>query len=57
LHKTQFTVCVREWSGDKFDQYATEADGYEQFLKRVREWQKAGHEVRVGVESTGNSEP
>jgi hypothetical protein len=55
LHKTQFTVCVREQSGDKFKRYATEATGYEAFLKRVQAWQEAGHEVRVGVESTGNT--
>jgi transposase len=55
LHKTQFTVCVRGKNGDKFEQYETDAEGYEQFLKRVRVWQKAGQEVRIGVESTGNT--
>ena len=55
LHKTQFTVCVRCREGDKFGKYPTTAEGYEAFLKIVSKWQKAGHEVRAGVESTGNT--
>jgi transposase len=51
LHKTQFTVCAE----GKFEQYSTESEGYGRFMKRVRTWQEAGHEVRVGVESTGNT--
>jgi transposase len=55
LHKTQFTVCVRRGSREKFTKYPTTDEGYEGFLKRAAQWQKAGNEVRVGVESTGNT--
>ena len=55
LHKTQFTICVRSRSGDKFEQYPTTENGYEAFLKKASSWQKKGEEVRVGVESTGNT--
>ena len=55
LHKTQFTVCVRGRGGDTFRKYPTTDGGYAEFLKRAAAWQKAGHEVRVGVESTGNT--
>jgi len=55
LHKTQFTVCVRRRSGDKFEQYPTTENGYEMFLKKAATWQKKGQKVRVGVESTGNT--
>jgi transposase len=56
LHKTQFTVCVRQqgrkdWSG----QFETTEDGYKQFFARAKRWKDAGHKVRVGVESTGNT--
>ena len=55
LHKTQFTVCVRSRSGDKFYEYPTTGEGYAAFLKKAAEWQRSGEEVRVGVESTGNT--
>jgi hypothetical protein len=55
LHKTQFTVCVRGKSGDKFSKYPTTACGYTTFFGKVKAWQKAGHEVKAGVESTGNT--
>jgi transposase len=55
LHKTQFTVCVRKCRGDTFEKYPTTEEGYGKFLKRAAAWQKAGHEVRAGVESTGNT--
>jgi len=55
LHKTQFTVCVRRRSGDKFEKYPTTEKGYESFLKKAATWQKKGQKVRVGVESTGNT--
>jgi len=55
LHKTQFTVCVRSRSGDKFFEYPTTSEGYAAFLKKAKEWQRKGEEVRVGVESTGNT--
>ena len=55
LHKTQFTICVRSRSGDRFEQYPTTESGYEAFLKKTALWQKKGEEVRIGVESTGNT--
>jgi transposase len=55
LHKTQFTVCVPEKRGNAFEQYPTEETGYARFLKRVKRWQSVGKDVRVGVESTGNT--
>jgi transposase len=56
LHKTQFTVYVQgAKSGNEFAQYATTKEGYRDFLRRVKRWQGSGKEVRVGVESTGNT--
>jgi len=55
LHKTQFTTCVRKKSGNEFEQYPTTAEGYMAFLAKAAEWQSNGEEVRVGVESTGNT--
>ena len=55
LHKTQFTICVRGRSGDMFEQYTTMEPGYQAFLRRAAAWQEQGEEVRVGVESTGNT--
>jgi len=55
LHKTQFTVCVRYNGEEKFDQYSTTEEGYADFLSKATEWQTIGEEVRVGVESTGNT--
>ena len=60
LHKTQFTVCVRS-RGKKgevinaFSKYPTTDDGYSAFLNEAAKYQKKGEEVRVGVESTGNT--
>ena len=60
LHKTQFTVCVRS-RGKKgevlnaFSKYPTTTDGYAAFLNVAAQYQKRGEEVRVGVESTGNT--
>jgi transposase len=55
LHKTQFTVCVRKPEGNWYKQYPTTADGYQEFLTQAAAWQAGGEEVRVGVESTGNT--
>jgi transposase len=55
LHKSQFTVCVSRGGREKFTEYPTTGKGYEAFLKRAAAWQKSGHEVKVGVESTGNT--
>ncbi|MDR2901136.1 MAG: IS110 family transposase [Treponema sp.] len=52
LHKTQFTVY--ETSGE-WKQYRTSERGYAEFFERVRDWQEGGEEVRIGVESTGNT--
>ena len=55
LHKTQFTICVRSRTGNKFEKYPTTPEGYQAFLAQAAEWQGTGEEVRVGVESTGNT--
>jgi transposase len=55
LHKTQFTVCVRGRGGNRFERYPTTEAGYHAFLSEAAYWQEAGEEVRVGVESTGNT--
>ena len=55
LHKTQFTICARIRQQERFEAYPTTDEGYAAFLKKAAAWQKAGHEVRVGVESTGNT--
>ena len=54
LHKTQFTVFVKQ-SGNQFEQYSTEEEGFSRFLSRIEGWKKNGMTVRVGVESTGNT--
>jgi transposase len=56
LHKSQFTVYVQgARKGSEFAKYPTTKAGYGDFLKKVKAWQKGGHEVHVGVESTGNT--
>jgi transposase len=55
LHKTQFTFCVRSKAGERHGKYPTTEEGYKGFLKEAAVWQRAGEEVRVGVESTGNT--
>ena len=56
LHKTQFTICVRDpHTGNRFAQYPTTKEGYQAFLTQAAEWQGKGEVVRVGVESTGNT--
>jgi len=55
LHKTQFTICVRSSEEVKFGKYPTTKEGYESFLKEAAKWKERGEEVRVGVESTGNT--
>jgi transposase len=55
LHKTQFTVCVRKNGREKFSVYAASSAGYKTFLKEAAKWQEGGEEVRVAVESTGNT--
>lgn len=59
LHKTQVTVHAR--IGDKVEslseikQYPTTEAGYSEFLKRISDYRAAGYEVKIGVESTGNT--
>ena len=55
LHKTQFTVCVRKDGKEKFTVYAANSAGYKTFLKEAAVLQESGEEVRVAVESTGNT--
>jgi len=55
LHKTQFTVCVRKNGKERFSEYAANSSGYKTFLKEAAKWQESGQEVRVAVESTGNT--
>ena len=55
LHKTQFTICVRDRNGNGFAKYPTTQEGYESFLAQVSVWQGKGEAVRVAVESTGNT--
>jgi len=55
LHKTQFTVCARRNGVECFNKYTTEEEGYQLFLSKIKEWQESGEEVRIGVESTGNT--
>jgi transposase len=55
LHKTQFTVCARTEGREWFAEHGTTDAGYRAFLEQAGAWQAAGQEVRVGVESTGNT--
>jgi transposase len=55
LHKTQFTICARSRKGEGFEKYPTTAEGYQAFLAKAAEWRGTGEEVRVAVESTGNT--
>jgi len=55
LHKTQFTICVRDGREDSYAVYPTTEEGYQAFLSRAAEWRSKGEEVRVAVESTGNT--
>ena len=59
LHKTQFTVHVRteeeSESLDQIKQYPTSPDGYAEFLARISRYKATGADVKVGVESTGNT--
>lgn len=59
LHKTQFTVHERNEekveSLNEIVQYPTTESGYSEFLKRIRLLKESGNEVKVGVESTGNT--
>lgn len=59
LHKTQITVHVRV--GDKIEslseirKYPTTPGGYAELLAKIAGYKSAGYDVKVGVESTGNT--
>ena len=57
LHKGQFTVYWRPGNGTegRFETYATSSKAYEKFEEKLRDLQAAGNEVKVAVESTGNT--
>ena len=59
LHKTQFTVHVRteeeSESLNQIKQYPTTPDGYAEFLARISRYKATGADVKIGVESTGNT--
>jgi transposase len=54
LHKTQFTVFVRDGEG-MYGQYATTEEGFQGFFSEVRSIRKRNDRVKIGVESTGNT--
>ena len=59
LHKTQITIHVR--SGDKIEalseikQYLIASSGYAELLARIAEYEACGYEVKIGLESAGNT--
>lgn len=59
LHKTQFSVHAR--TEDKIEtleqikQYPTTSAGYTEFLNRIRTYRETGNNVKIGVESNGNT--
>ena len=59
LHPTQFTVHARtESKAEKLEQivqYPTTEEGYSRFLKRLRNLKIRGYDLKIGVESTGNT--
>ena len=57
LHKTQFTVHYRteDKIAKEIVQYPTDETGYTAFLKRIKSLKTRGYDVKVGVESTGNT--
>ncbi len=56
LHTTQFTVYARgEEKLGVNGQYLTNEEGYMTFLRKLGAWTRSGHDVRIGVESTGNT--
>jgi hypothetical protein len=57
LHKGQFTVCWRGEDGsvERSNRYPTTKRGYGCFEAQLSHYMEKGHEVRVAVESTGNT--
>jgi transposase len=54
LHKTQFTVSSNV-EGGMHGKFLTTSTGYAKFEESIRRWQLQHHEIRIGVESTGNT--
>lgn len=52
LHKTQFTVCIRNNGREDFAKYSTTPAGYEAFTARLLAFNDT---ISIGVESTGNT--
>lgn len=60
LPKTRlFTVHVRTndfcEAHSQITQYATNANGYDEFLDRIRVFKQADNDIQVAIESTGNA--
>lgn len=57
LHKGQFTVCWRGEDGsvERSNRYPTKETGYGCFEAQLSHYMEKGYEVRVAVESTGNT--
>ena len=56
LHKTQMTVYVRTGKDEgESSQYSVTTEGYREFLKALGKWRSKGADIRVAVESTGNT--
>ena len=56
LHKTQFTVYAQRGEATGINgQYPANEEGYVTFLRTLGQWKRNGHDIRIGVESTGNT--
>lgn len=56
LHKTQFTVYAQRGETTGVNgQYPANEEGYVTFLHKLGQWKRSGHDIRIGVESTGNT--
>jgi len=56
LHKKQFTIYILHVSGEGiYKIFSTEEEGYRLFIKLLNESKERGFEVKIAVESTGNT--
>jgi transposase len=55
LHKHQFTCCYLKEKETHMAQFATNEAGYEGFKRDICRMKEEGYQVRVAVESTGNT--
>ena len=57
LHKTQFTVCILSEDREEIahSKHLTNKKGYEDFLSTLEAYESEGYEIKVAVESTGNT--